>query len=165
MNAYLFDTLTFAAVGVPAVLFALWKGWLALVMVRGTRVRTGIGTWLIRLYSIVAVLTFIIGTAYLLTVSDRYALIETDFLRTRQIMRLMIGTLYLTAIVASYNLWRDVQELERANAIRDAERDAARDAERDIERDVERDLERDRARDIQRDIHAEVKGDTGGAAS
>jgi hypothetical protein len=105
----------FAAVGVPAVLFALWKGWLALLMVRGTRIQTSIGVWLVRLYSVVAILTFFIGTAYLLTVSDRYGLIDTDFLGVRQIMRLAIGVLYLAGIVASFKLWRCVTDLEDRN--------------------------------------------------
>jgi hypothetical protein len=115
MSDRLFETLTFAAVGVPAVLFALWKGWLALLMVRGTRIQTSIGVWLVRLYSVVAVLTFFIGAAYLLTVSDRYDLIETDFLGVRQIMRLVIGVLYLAGIVASFKLWRCVTDLEDRN--------------------------------------------------
>ena len=47
MNGQQFDVLTFASVGVPAVLFALWKAWLALLMVRGTRIQTEIGRWLV----------------------------------------------------------------------------------------------------------------------
>jgi hypothetical protein len=119
MNDRMFETITFAAVGIPAVLFALWKGWLALLMVRGTRIQTSIGVWLVRLYGVVAILTFFIGVAYLLTVSDRYDLIETDFLGVRQIMRLVIGVLYLAGIVASFKLWRCVTEFEDHNQRRD----------------------------------------------
>ena len=119
MNAYLFETLTFAAVGVPAVLFALWKAWLALLMVRGTRIQTSIGVWLVRLYSVVAALTFMIGVAYLFTVSDREGWIGHSFLTTRQIMRLIIGVLYLGGIVASFKLWRCVTDLEDRNDERD----------------------------------------------
>lgn len=152
MNPYLFDTLTFAAVGVPAVLFALWMGWLAILMVRGTRVSTGIGRWLIRLYTVVAALTFLIGVVYLLTVSDRTHLIDVNFLRTRQIMRLSIGTLCLSGIVAAYKLWRGVQALEEHVLERDESRDGERDHDRDITRDLGRDGPRDAMRDVQVDI-------------
>jgi hypothetical protein len=161
MNANLFDTLTFAAVGVPAILFALWKGWLAMLMVRGTKVSTEIGRWLIRLYSVVAILTFLIGAAYLLTVSDRTGWIAHDFLRTRQVMRLTIGVLYLGGIVTSFMLWRNVQALEERNAMRDAHRDAERDRIRDLERDLVRDESRDVARDVAKDILIESKDSNG----
>jgi hypothetical protein len=157
MNDTMFETLTFACVGIPAILFAVWKGWLALVMVRGTKVRTDIGMWLVRLYSVVAMLTFLIGIAYLLTVSDRTQWIEHDFLRTRQVMRLIIGVLYLGGIGAAFMLWRNVQELEERNAVRDKERDAERDRSRDLERDLIRDENRDVARDVAKDILIESK--------
>jgi hypothetical protein len=158
MNAEQFQTFTFAAVGIPALLFACCKAWLALIMTRGTKVRTSIGIWLIRLYTVVALLTVLIGTAYLLTVSDQYDWIAHDFLRTRQVMRLMIGLLYLAGIVTAFKLWRNVQDLEERNAIRDAARDEVRDRERDIIRDSVR----DESRDIVRDIHADIaKSDDG----
>lgn len=156
MNDRLFETLTFVAVGVPAVLFALWKAWLALLMVRGTRIQTEIGRWLVRMYTVSAALTFIIGIAYLLTVSDRQGWVEHNFLAIRQIMRITIGALYLAGSVAAFKLWRNVQELEDRNLDRDAIRDQQRDAQRDHERDLDRDLGRDSGRDATRDALADL---------
>jgi hypothetical protein len=119
MRDGLFETLTFAAVGVPALVFAIGKAWLALLMYRGTRIRTEIGRWLLHLYWIVAALTLLIGAAYLLTVSDREGLIRANFATIRQGMRLAIGGLYLLGVVASYKLWRAVDALEATVRDRD----------------------------------------------
>ena len=54
MSERLWDTLTFAAVGLPAVVFAIGKAYLAFLMYRGTRIRTPLGLWLMRLYAVVA---------------------------------------------------------------------------------------------------------------
>jgi hypothetical protein len=112
MSGTTWELLTFAAVGAPALVFALWKAWLALLLIRGTRVSTEIGRWLIRLYGTVALATGLIGIAYLLTVADRSTVMAARFGTVREVMRLVIGLLYLGGIVASFRLWRAVQALE-----------------------------------------------------
>lgn len=112
MSQTTWEMVTFAAVGAPALLFAVWKAWLALLMIRGTRVNTEIGRWLIRLYAIVAIASGLIGVAYLLTVADRSSLMAARFETAREWVRLVIGLLFLAGIVASFRLWRAVQALE-----------------------------------------------------
>jgi hypothetical protein len=112
MSQTTWEMLTFAAVGVPALGFAVWKAWLALLLIRGTRVSTDIGRWLIRLYGLVAAACGLIGVAYLLTVADRSALLAERFETAREWVRLVIGVLFLGGIVASFRLWRAVQALE-----------------------------------------------------
>lgn len=112
MSERLWDTLTFAAVGLPAVVFAIGKAYLAFLMYRGTRIRTPLGLWLMRLYAVVAMFSFAIGIAYLLTVSDRAGWLETQFLAVRQLMRIGIGLLYLLGIGAGVNLWKEVERIE-----------------------------------------------------
>jgi hypothetical protein len=112
MSETTWEMLTFAAVGAPALVFALWKAWLALLLIRGTRVSTEIGRWLIRLYTIVAVACGLIGIAYLLTVADRSSLVAARFETAREWVRLVIGMLFLAGTVASFRLWRAVQALE-----------------------------------------------------